>query len=72
MTIASRELPDRYEVSVSDDGPGFDPDVKPDDGRSHIGLVNVRARLRSLCGGELRIASQPGHGSQVTIVLPKG
>ena len=72
VTIASRELPDRYEISVTDDGPGFDPAVKPEDGRSHIGLENVRARLRSLCGGELRIASQPGCGSQVTIVLPKG
>lgn len=72
VTIASRELPDRYEVSVTDDGPGFDPDEKPDDSRSHIGLENVRSRLRSLCGGELRIASRPGHGSQVTIALPKG
>ena len=72
VTVSTRELPDRFEISVTDDGPGFDPDEKPGDNRSHIGLENVRSRLKSLCGGELRIASRPGHGSKVTIVLPKG
>ena len=72
VTVSTRELPDRFEISVTDDGPGFDPDEKPVDNRSHIGLENVRSRLKSLCGGDLRIASRPGHGSRVTIVLPKG
>ena len=31
--------------------PAEQPDEKPDDSRSHIGLENVRSRLRSLCGG---------------------
>ncbi len=71
VTVATRETPDSYEISVSDDGPGFDPAEKPDDGRSHIGLENVRERIRRLCGGDLRIESRPGQGSRVTIVLPK-
>ena len=71
VTIATRETPDCYEISVSDDGPGFDPEAKPDDGRSHIGLENVRERVRRLCGGELRIESVPEQGSRVTILLPK-
>ena len=71
VTVATREKPDCYEISVSDDGPGFDPTVKPDDGRNHIGLENVRARLGRLCSGDLRIESAPGQGSRVTIVLPK-
>ncbi len=71
VTVATREKPDCYEISVSDDGPGFDPAEKPDDGRSHIGLENVRERIRRLCGGDLRIESRPGQGSRVTIVLPK-
>ena len=72
VTVATRELADRIEISVSDDGPGFDPEEKPRDGRSHIGLENVRERLKRLSGGELRIDSAPGRGSTVTIVLPKG
>ena len=71
VIIATRETPDCYEISVSDDGPGFDPEAKPDDGRSHIGLENVRERIRRLCGGELRIESVPEQGSRVTILLPK-
>ena len=72
VTVATRELADRIEISVSDDGPGFDPEEKPRDGRSHIGLENVRERLKRLSGGELRIDSAPGRGSTVTILLPKG
>ena len=71
VTVATREKADCYEISVSDDGPGFDAAEKSDDGRSHIGLENVRERLKSLCGGDLRIESARGEGSRVTIVLPK-
>ncbi len=71
VTVATREKDDRFEISVSDDGPGFEPGRKPEDGRSHIGLENVRERVRRLSGGELLIDSAPGRGSRVTIVLPK-
>lgn len=71
VTIRSRSFPDRVEVCVEDDGPGFIRETLPDDKeRSHIGLQNVRERLSRLCGGELLIDSTPGKGSKVTIVLP--
>ena len=73
MTIRTREWPDRYEVSVEDDGPGLVLGQLPGDSqRAHIGLRNVRERLRLLCGGGLRIRSVPGKGTTVTMVLPKG
>ena len=72
VTIATRELPDCWEVSVIDDGPGFDPAELPLDGRSHIGLANVRERLQRVTGGYLEIESAPGQGTCATIVLPKG
>ena len=71
VTVATRETAEAFEISVSDDGPGFDPDRKPEDGRNHIGLDNVRRRLEQLCSGELRIESGPGKGCQVTMILPK-
>ena len=73
VTLATREYPDRYEITVADDGPGFDPDapVLADDGREHIGISNVRSRLEQISGGCLRIQSQPGQGTVVTIEIPK-
>ena len=72
VRISTRETPDRFEIAVEDDGAGFDNDGGvPDDGQSHVGLANVRERLRRLSGGELRIESAPGRGCRATILLPK-
>lgn len=72
VTISTREYPDRYELTVADDGPGFDPSVPPkDDRRSHVGIQNVRERVKNLSGGTLTIASEPGRGTRATITLPK-
>ena len=71
VTVSSHEYSDRYEITVADDGPGFDPEAAPpDDGETHIGLQNVRARLGGV-GGTLRVVSAPGKGCRVTIELPK-
>ena len=73
VVIATRECPGHYEITVTDTGPGFDPEKLPKDpGRSHIGLRNVRERLSRMCGGTLNIASEPGKGTCVTITIPKG
>lgn len=70
VTIMTREYPDRYELTVADDGPGFDPEALPEDGRPHIGLANVRERLRRV-GAELRIACGAVGGTLATITVPK-
>ena len=72
VIIRSREYPDRWEVSVIDNGPGFVPESLPGDGdRSHIGIQNVRDRLRYSVGGDLQIHSVLGEGTTATIILPK-
>ena len=73
VILASREYPDRWEITVTDDGPGFDPEAPTlrNDGRAHIGIQNVRERLRSISGGDLRIESEIGKGTKATIILPK-
>ena len=71
VVIRATEYPDRFEVDVIDDGPGFVPSALPDDGMSHTGLQNVRERLQRICGGQLLIDSKIGEGTKVTMVLPK-
>ena len=55
---------------VADSGRGFavDPLLSPRPVRG-FGLSTIRQKVRGL-GGELRIASQPGKGSTVTIEIP--
>ena len=42
------------------------------DGCSHVGLTNVRERLRLMSHGTLAVSSQPGRGTTVIISIPKG
>lgn len=61
-------------ILVQDNGPGFDPEALDDapdkDGESHVGINNVRERLKSMCRGSLVIDSEIGKGTAVTIVIP--
>jgi len=52
---------------VRDDGAGFDPKAAEKTG--HFGLLGMRERAR-LVGGTLDIASRPGQGTMVTLVMP--
>ena len=71
VTILSRDAGDHYEVSVTDDGLGFDPAALSDDG-THIGISNVRDRVEKMCSGALQIQSGTGKGTTATILIPKG
>lgn len=72
VTIATREEPDCWRITVSDDGKGFDPDRCGQDGRVHLGLRNARERLQAMAGGTLTVTSAPGQGTQAVIRIPKG
>jgi signal transduction histidine kinase len=52
-------------LQVKDDGKGFDP---VDDGAG-FGLHSMRERAMAL-GGEFRLASSPGQGTEIQVVLP--
>jgi signal transduction histidine kinase len=53
-------------VRVQDNGRGFDPQAVPP---SHLGLGIMRERAEAI-GAKLTIASQAGHGAQVTVRWP--
>lgn len=69
VTISTRREGNTIYITVADDGIGFDPDHLPEDGRSHVGIENARSRLKTMCGGELRIESTIGVGTTATIIL---
>ncbi len=72
VQILSREYPDHYEISVIDDGPGFSSSAGQEpDARSHIGIDNVKERLKTICNGRLEISSAPGRGTRITMILPR-
>ena len=54
-------------LSVSDTGPGFDPQLVRD--RHGIGLDSMHERAR-LVGGNLVFESHPGRGTTVTAIVP--
>lgn len=61
-----------YIVTVKDDGVGFDPSaIEEDDGRSHVGIQNIRYRFENMMHATVSIESEKGVGTCVIIRIPK-
>jgi signal transduction histidine kinase len=60
-----------FTLSVQDPGKGFDPDLLGFPGKKEfgLGLISLQERARAL-GGEMKIESTAGKGSQVTLNIP--
>ena len=70
IRVISYETDTDYCVSVEDDGVGFDTSQLVD-GKKHIGIRNIRDRLKVMVGGTLDIESTQGVGTKVLITIPK-
>ena len=70
IRVVSYETDNHYCVSVEDDGVGFDTDVLLDE-RKHVGIRNIRGRLKAMVNGTLEIESTEGVGTKVLITIPK-
>ena len=68
--VVSFETESEYCVSVEDDGAGFDTNVLLDE-RKHVGIRNIRGRLKAMVNGTLEIESTIGVGTKVLIKIPK-
>ena len=68
--VLSYETDTHYCVTVEDDGIGFDTDVLLDE-RKHVGIRNIRGRLKAMVNGTLEIESTEGVGTKVSIMIPK-
>ncbi len=72
VTIATRNTDSCHEIIIADDGVGFGPSNLLPDPHLHVGIENVRDRLRSMCQGTLTIESEVGFGTKAVIRIPKG
>lgn len=59
----------QVEITVSDQGTGFDPACAANVSATGFGLFSIRERL-SLVGGRSIIDSAPGKGTRVTLIAP--
>ena len=71
VTISSRQTETTYQITVSDTGVGFDVERYMEDGKVHVGLMNVRQRLHSIMNATVDVTSVPGNGTTVTVTIPK-
>lgn len=70
IRVVSYENDTHFCVSVEDDGIGFDTRELLDE-RKHVGIRNIRGRLKAMVNGTLEIESTVGVGTKVLIKIPK-
>ena len=70
IRVVSYETDTHYCVTVEDDGVGFDTGVLLEE-RKHVGIRNIRGRLKAIVNGTLEIESKQGVGTKVLITIPK-
>lgn len=76
VTIKTREKEDKIVITVEDDGIGFDMSnigyiPMRDEGRQHIGLMNVRKRICQMVDGDVLLHSKKNQGTSVRIIVSK-
>ena len=67
ITIRTRDTAAGSEISVLDNGPGYEA---ADKDTPHVALKNIRQRLELMCRGSMRIESLKGGGTAVTVTIP--
>jgi signal transduction histidine kinase len=67
VTFAAQD--GRAQVTVQDDGCGFDPAEVHDDSAGGVGLRVMRERAEEI-GGALAVQSAPGEGTRVIVTVP--
>jgi two-component system NarL family sensor kinase len=66
LTINFAATPQDVCLTIEDDGRGFEPEQLS---ASRYGLRGMHERIK-LLGGQLRIRSNPGAGTQITVIVP--
>ncbi len=74
VNLRSNENRDRVTLEIEDDGIGFDEAQVQRDSlsdRARLGLLGMRERVQ-LIGGELRVQSERGRGTLISVTVPLG
>ena len=64
VEVSAVNYPDRLELSIRDDGQGFDPNAVT---ASHLGLHVMQERAAAI-GASLEVASAIGQGTHITVI----
>ena len=71
LVIQTWQEGDDIKITICDDGTGFDVDKLKTKSMEHIGIRNVRKRMKEMCNGTLVIESEPGKGTRVVLTMPR-
>ena len=74
LSIRTRLGEQNHEITIRDDGVGFDPasyHINGEGEHQSIGIENVRKRLWSMCKGTVTISSEKGKGTAILICIPR-
>lgn len=70
-TVRLTAGPQRAQLVIQDDGPGFDPACLPDrEAEGHFGVRGMHERLAAV-GGQAVVESAPGAGTRVVLEVPQ-
>lgn len=69
VAVRLRQLDDELQLTIIDDGRGFPDSLPVERQYRSYGLSSMRERTESL-GGTLTVATQPGQGTRITVVVP--
>lgn len=68
--VSVRDLPASVQVTIEDDGSGFDAvDMEQFGHTGGLGLIGIRERAQQL-GGTFQIDTAPGRGTRLTVEMP--
>jgi signal transduction histidine kinase len=67
VSVVLRGTPGATELTIHDDGRGFDPRAL---GQGRLGLAGVRDRVK-LLGGDVKVDSTPNNGATLWVRLPQ-
>lgn len=71
LKISTEKKGKDHIITISDNGIGFEMEKALNDGKKHLGIHNVRERLKSIINAELEITSFVGIGTTVKIIIPE-
>ena len=69
VEVALNYSPELVSLSVKDDGSGFAREGNGNTRLGHYGLIGMKERATQI-GAELQLASEPGRGTTISVLLP--
>jgi len=70
VTITARRDSGWHQITIQDNGVGFDTKEQKSAGGTHVGLINVKDRIEQMCRGTMAVKSEIGKGTSVTLRIP--